>query len=86
MSTQQLAASVTRSSGSTETVTSTATWTSSAPAVATVSPGGLVTAVAVGTTTITASYQGVTDTCAVTVADSPEALTVTPATAALDLS
>lgn len=42
-------------------------WTSSDPAKATVSSTGKVTAVAVGTTTITASYQGKTATCAVTV-------------------
>ena len=36
--------------------TSTATWTSSTPSVATVSSSGLVTALAAGTTTITATY------------------------------
>ena len=48
-------------------VTGTATYVSSTPAVATVSGGGLVTPVGVGTTTITATFQGVTDTCVVTV-------------------
>jgi hypothetical protein len=42
-------------------------WTSDTPAVATVSSTGKVTAVAAGTATITASYQGQTATCAVTV-------------------
>src|SRR5690348_9825828 len=41
-------------------VTSQATWTSSAPSVATVSSTGLVTAVAAGTTTITATMNGFT--------------------------
>lgn len=41
-------------------VTSQATWTSSAPSVATVSSSGLVTAVSAGTATITASMNGFT--------------------------
>ena len=41
-------------------VTSQATWTSSAPSIATVSSTGLVTAVAAGTATITASMNGFT--------------------------
>jgi trimeric autotransporter adhesin len=41
-------------------VTTQATWTSSNPAVATVDSSGLATAVAVGTTTITASFKGFT--------------------------
>ena len=43
------------------------TWTSSDDAVATVDENGLVTAVAVGTATITATADGVSATCAVTV-------------------
>lgn len=43
-----------------EDVTQTATWTSSAPAKATVSSTGLVTGVAAGTTNITAAIDGVT--------------------------
>lgn len=43
-------------------------WTSASPSVATVtSPGGLVTGVGTGTSTITVSYQGVTSTATVTV-------------------
>lgn len=45
-------------------------WTSSDPAVATVS-GGVVTGVAVGTARITASIGELTKTCTVTVADKP---------------
>ncbi|PPJ31910.1 hypothetical protein C5E45_32995 [Nocardia nova] len=47
--------------------TSAATYLSSAPSVATVSAGGLVTPVGVGTATITATYSGHSDTCDVTV-------------------
>jgi uncharacterized protein YjdB len=39
----------------TQNITNGVTWTSTTPSVATVSPSGLVTAVAAGTTTITAS-------------------------------
>jgi uncharacterized protein YjdB len=44
------------------------TWSSSAPAVATVSGSGVATAVAAGTTTITATSEGQSGTAAVTVA------------------
>lgn len=44
-----------------------ATYVSSTPAKATVSSGGLITAVATGTSTITATYAGFTGTCVVTV-------------------
>jgi hypothetical protein len=50
-----------------QTVTAIATWQSSNTAVATVS-GGLVTAVAAGTVTIAATYQGKTGTVNITVA------------------
>lgn len=50
----------------TETVTQTATWTSSNPGIATVN-GGVVTAVAPGSTTIKAAFEGVDDSVAVTV-------------------
>ena len=43
---------------STQNITSSVTWTSSAPAVATVSAAGVATAVSAGTTTITASATG----------------------------
>jgi uncharacterized protein YjdB len=49
-------------------VTTTATWSSSVPAKATVGAStGLVTGVAAGSTVITATYQTFTDTCAITV-------------------
>ena len=48
------------SNGVTEVVTTSATWTSSNPDVATVTPGGLVMAVAEGTVTIQATFESVT--------------------------
>ena len=46
--------------GTTQDLTESATWTSSNPAVATIAPMGLVTAVAVGTTDISATQNGTT--------------------------
>ncbi|WP_407107862.1 Ig-like domain-containing protein [Rhodococcus aetherivorans] len=48
-------------------ITSGVAFTSSDPTKATVSAAGVVTGVAAGTSTITAAYQGFTDTCVVTV-------------------
>ena len=60
------------------------TWVSSTPAVATVSATGLVTSVAAGAATITATSEGKSGTAAVTVTTVPVAsLTVSPATANL---
>jgi hypothetical protein len=61
-----LTATATYSDSSTGNVTGAATWSSSDPTKATVS-AGFVTGVAAGTATITATYGGQTDTCAVTV-------------------
>ncbi len=61
--TQQLV--VTDSDGTN--VTALASYVSGTPANATVNSSGLVTAVAAGTSTITATYLGETDTCVVTV-------------------
>ncbi|MGH9350290.1 MAG: Ig-like domain-containing protein [Vicinamibacterales bacterium] len=55
----QLTATATLAGGTTRPVTDVATWQSSDPRVVTVARG-LVTAVAVGTTTIAATYQGAT--------------------------
>ena len=55
--------------GTTANLTTQATWTSSAPAIATVSTNGIVTAAAPGTARITATYGGQTATAAVTVLD-----------------
>ena len=86
MSTQQLTAKLTLSDGSESDVTSSATWKSSDDEVATVSSGGLVTAVAVGECTVTATAQGKSGTSAITVTNPAQAMAVTPSTASLDLS
>src|SRR5712692_5609175 len=60
------------------------TWTSSAAGVATVSGSGLVTGVAVGSATITATSEGQSGTAAFTVTNVPvAAVTVSPATASV---
>ncbi|MGN0824685.1 MAG: Ig domain-containing protein, partial [Candidatus Coproplasma sp.] len=55
----------------------TVTWTSSEQSVATVSDGGTVTAVAPGSTTITATAGGKSDTCVVVVRPAPATVAVT---------
>ena len=82
--TQQFTAMGSFSDGSTQNLTSQATWTSSAPTIATVSNAagskGLGTGVAVGTATISAALNGVTGstTLAVTTA-TLQSIAVTPA-------
>ena len=56
--TKQLAVTALLSDGTSETVTSKATYSSSNTSVATVGTGGLVTGKAVGTATVTATYSG----------------------------
>ncbi|SDJ03730.1 Ig-like domain (group 2) [Frankineae bacterium MT45] len=56
--TGQLAATANYSDGTSTSITSSATWSSANPSVATVSSGGLLTAVGVGATTITVSFGG----------------------------
>ncbi len=65
--TQQFTATGTYSDGSTGNVTATVTWTSSAPAVATINAAGLATAVAQGSSTITATLSGVSGMTTLTV-------------------
>jgi|SRR5579864_742724 len=60
--TAQFTATANMSDGTTQNVTTAAAWQSSNPAVATVSALGVVTGVAGGQTTITATYQGLTAT------------------------
>ena len=55
--TSQFKATATMSDGTTQDVTSTAVWSSSNSADATVSATGIVTAVAPGSVTVTATYQ-----------------------------
>ena len=84
--TQQLTATGTFDDGSTNNLTGTATWSTSASAVATVSTGGLVTAAATisnppGTATITATSGTVTATSTVTVNTGPlTAITISTTT------
>ena len=67
--TVQFTATATYGDGTTANVTNIATWTSAPSSVATISPTGLVTAVAVGNANITATSGGVTsNTATVTVA------------------
>ncbi|MFF5451880.1 Ig-like domain-containing protein [Streptomyces sp. NPDC012950] len=61
-----LAATATYDDASTADITADCSWTSSDPTKATVS-AGFVTGVAAGAATVTASYGGMSDTCAVTV-------------------
>jgi uncharacterized protein YjdB len=63
---EALAATATYSDATTADVTAEASWSSSDPTKATVS-AGFVTGVAAGASTVTATYLGETDTCAVTV-------------------
>jgi len=58
--TAQYSATANLSNGSTENVTTTASWTSSAPDVATVSATGLVTALTAGNVSISATFDSVT--------------------------
>ena len=66
--TQQLTATATYSDGSKNTLSGNSVgWTSSNDAVATITPGGLVTAVATGTATMMATAEGVSGTASITV-------------------
>jgi hypothetical protein len=65
--TQQLTATQKNSDGSTTDVTATATWSSANTTIATVNAAGLATGVAVGSTTITASLNGVSGNAALAV-------------------
>lgn len=56
--TRQLFATATQSNGSTVDVTNLATWQSSSPSIATVSPAGVLSAAAEGEIDVTATYQG----------------------------
>lgn len=65
--TQQFTATGTYSDGSTANITSMASWTSSSTSVATITPAGLATAVASGSSTITAALSAVSGTAKLTV-------------------
>jgi uncharacterized protein YjdB len=78
--TQQFVATGTYSDGSTQNLSSSATWSSSQTSVATIAAGGLATGVAVGTSAITATSGSITGSTTLTV-NQPVlvALAVTPA-------
>ena len=83
--TAQMQATATYSDSTTKDVTSSATWSSSNPSVATVSSSGLVTGVADGTSTIQAAYGGITGSTTVTVFPVVTSLSVTPANPSITL-
>ncbi len=77
--TQQFSASGVFGDGSTRDITSTATWTSANPAVATIDANGLATAVALGSTTITATDSGMKQSTTLTVSNKVvSSLTIAP--------
>jgi trimeric autotransporter adhesin len=65
--TQQMIATATYDNGTTDTVTDSASWSTSDNAIATVSSKGLVTGVAKGTATISATLKGISGSTTVTV-------------------
>ncbi len=78
--TQQFTATGTYSDGTTKNLTSTASWTSTSPGVATINTAGLATAAAVGTTTINAASGTVNGSTTLTVsAPTLVSIAVTPA-------
>jgi len=87
-SNEQFTATGTYSDGSAKDLTATASWSSSATAVATISSGGLATSVAQGVTTISAASGSATGSTTLTVGPPPPSLTsinVTPATPTIPL-
>ena len=75
--TQQFTATGTYSDGSTQDITSQATWTSSSPEVATINVGGLATAVSAGATTISAKLADVVGSTTLTIQSTPLVITMT---------
>jgi YD repeat-containing protein len=65
--TTQFTATGTYSDNSTQNLTSTVTWNSSAPGIAAVDPGGLATGISPGTATITAASAGISGSAILTV-------------------
>lgn len=88
--TQQFTAVVTLEDGTTQTVTNSATWTTSSGTIASIATGGvgpgggargLATGVSAGTVTVTATYGTFSANASLTVTDAkPSSLVVTPAT------
>lgn len=86
--TQQFTATATFGDNSTGDVSSSVTWTSSVPTIATIDTSGLATGVALGTTTITArSSNNVTANVTLTVSNrTVTSLTISPPSATITLS
>ena len=78
--TQQFTATGTYSDSSTADITATATWNSSVTPVATINPSGLATGVSAGTSSITATQDGVTSNAATLAVAAPTltSISVTP--------
>jgi len=81
--TQQFKATASFSDGTTKDLTGASNWLSSNAAVATINAAGLATALAPGTTTITASSAGVTATTTLTVASPLVSIAVTPSSVSI---
>src|SRR6266403_846639 len=77
----QYAATGLLSNGSTQDLTSTATWTSSSTSVATVNSSGLASGIGLGTTNIGANFNGVTATSEPLGVDQLNSITVSPSPA-----
>ncbi|MDB5352977.1 MAG: LigC protein [Planctomycetota bacterium] len=78
--TQQFIATGTLADNSTQDLTNQVTWASATPAVATISKTGAATGVAVGTSSISASLNGITGSTSVTVkATTLQSIAITPA-------
>jgi len=83
---QQFVATATYSDGSSDDLSSAVTWTSSTPAVATVNNSGLVTTVAAGSSTITATVGSLSDNSLLTVVPAHLiSIAVNPATSSIAL-
>jgi 6-phosphogluconolactonase (cycloisomerase 2 family) len=81
--TQQFSATTYYSDGTQTVATSTAGWSSSNPAVATVDANGVATGLTNGITTITATFGGLSASASLTVARTLESITIAPATASV---
>src|SRR5206468_3308023 len=82
--TRQFTATGTFSDSSTVDLTSAVTWASATPAVATITSGGLATGAGVGTSSISATLNGVTGSTVLTVtAAALQSIAVTPANPAI---
>src|ERR1700712_1388975 len=84
--TEQFSATGTFSDGSSQDVTASATWTDASAKVAKITSSGIATALAAGSTTITATMGGLSGNASITVSAPAKTLTaiaVTPATASI---